>query len=76
MLFRSGDSFCYYNSRGDVISKGNSLDVDSLAKKSNFDYAMSFIEMVQNLCDKIYGLNPDNILGDKKSNYIRFSEQL
>lgn len=76
MLFRSGDSFCYYNSRGDMISKGNSLDVDSLAKKSNFDYAMSFIEMVQNLCDKIHELNPDNILGDKKSNYIRFSEQL
>lgn len=72
MLFRSGDSFCYYNSKGEMISKGNSLDVDSLAKKSNFDYAMSFIEMVQNLCDKIHGLNPDNIFGDKKSNYINF----
>lgn len=72
MLFRSGDSFCYYNSTGKMISKGNSLDVDSLAKKSNFDYAMNFIEMVQSLCDNIQELKSDYVIGDKKSNFIRF----
>lgn len=72
MMYRSGDSFCYYNSTGKMISNGTSLDVNSLAKKDNFDFAMSFIQQVQALYDDIKGLNnPNLILGDLKSNYLR-----
>ena len=55
-----------------MISNGTSLDVNSLAKKDNFDFAMSFIQQAQSLYDGIKGLNnPDLILGDLKSNYLR-----
>lgn len=73
MMYRSGDSFCYFDSKGRMISKGKSLDVNSLAKKSNYDFAMSFIEQAQKLYNEIKQKdNSDLIIGDKKSNYINF----
>ncbi len=73
MMYRSGDSFLYFNSKNEMISEGISLDANSLAKKSNFDFAMSFIHQAQSLYEKIRLLNnSDMIIGDKKSNYIKF----
>ena len=74
MLYRSGDSFEYFNSKGEIISQGKSLDVDSLAKKDNYDFAMSIIDDMQGLYEGIYGKNPDMVIGDKKSNYIKFTK--
>lgn len=73
MLYKSGDSFCYYNSNGANISSGISLDVYSLAKKENYEFAISFLEYAQKIYDKIKQKNnPELIIGDKKSNYITF----
>jgi len=69
MLYRSGDSFEYFNSKGNAISKGKSFDVNSLAKKDNYDFAMTIIGDIQKLCD---GLKSDMIIGDRKSNYLKF----
>lgn len=74
-LFRSGDSFCYFDSKGEIITKGKSLDVDSLAKQDTQDFAISFVNEIQEICDNIhkeeYGLLR-YIIGDKKSNLINF----
>ena len=73
MLYKSGDSFCYYNSKGVNISSGISLDVYSLAQKENYDFAISFLEYAQKIYDKVKQKNnPELIIGDKKSNYINF----
>lgn len=72
MLYRSGDSFEYFNSKGESVSKGKSLDVNSLAKKDNFDFAISVIKDMQALYESIYKLNSDMVIGDKKSNYLKF----
>lgn len=74
MLYKSGDSFEYFDSKGNTISQGKSLDVNSLAKRDNYDFAMSIIKDMQNLYENIYGKNPDMVIGDKKSNYIKFTK--
>ena len=71
MLFRSGDSFNYFDKNGNLITHGNSLDVNSLAKKSNYEYAECFLNEVQRFCDAA-NETEGNIIGDKKSNYIHF----
>jgi hypothetical protein len=73
MLYKSGDSFCYYNSKGVNISSGISLDVYSLAQKGNYEFAISFLEYAQKIYDKVKQKNNSElIIGDKKSNYITF----
>ena len=73
ILFRSGDSFYnYFDENGQIKTEGTALDVNSLAKKSNYDFAMSIIDDIQIRCDKISHYFPDHIIGDKKSNYINF----
>lgn len=69
MLFRSGDSFEYFDSKGKAISKGKSLDVNSLAKKDNYNFAVSIIDSIQKLCES---RRADMVVGDKKSNLIKF----
>lgn len=74
-LFRSGDSFCYFDSKGEIITKGKSLDVDSIAKQDTQNFALTFVKEMQEICDKIhneeFGLL-QYIIGDKKSNLIKF----
>lgn len=71
-LFRSGDSFSYFDSKGGLITNGMSLDVDSLAKYDNYKYAMTFIGYVQEICDyaRTYHLIFEG--SDMKSNYLTF----
>ena len=69
MLYRSGDSFEYFDSKGKSISKGKSLDVNSWAKKDKYAFAMSIIDSTQKLCESC---KSDMIIGDKKSNFIKF----
>lgn len=73
MLYRSGDSFYnYFDNEGQLKTEGTALDVNSLARKSNYDFAMSILDGMQLRCDKISQYFPDHIIGDKKSNYIEF----
>lgn len=74
-LFRSGDSFCYFDSKDNVITKGKSLDVDSLAKSDTQCFADTFIKEMQKVCDEINKMDlpfSPCIIGDKISNMIRF----
>ena len=72
-MFRSGDSFCYYNSKGDIVTNGFHLDIDSLVDIDNFKYMKSVIKYTQDIYNDIKKLgNPDLIFGDKESNYIHF----
>jgi hypothetical protein len=74
-LFRSGDSFCYFDSNGNTITNGKSLDVDSIAKQDTQLFVDSFVKDIQQVCDKIhskeFGLL-HYIVGDKVSNLIKF----
>ena len=74
MLYSSGDSFEYFDSKGNTITQGKRLDVDSLAKKDHFDFAMSIVNDMQILYETISRKNPDMVIGDKKSNYIKFTK--
>ncbi len=75
MMYTSGDSFCYYNSKGEMISSGIKLDVYSLAKKSNYDFARSFLLQAQMILEKVKELNNEDMIlgkGKAKSNYLKF----
>lgn len=69
---RSGDSFNYFDSKNERLTKGRFLDVDSLAKLDNYEFSLSLKKDMQNLYENIKKLNPDLITGDKKSNFIDF----
>lgn len=72
MMYRSGDSFCYYDSAGNLITNGKSFDANSLAKNENFLFAKSFIDDAQSIYNNIKKGYSYLIKGDKISNYIKF----
>lgn len=70
-LFRSGDTFYYFNRKDELKTRGDFFDVNSLAKWSNHQVAKSLIESIQQLYDEVKK-NPDSIVGrESKSNFIR-----
>lgn len=73
-LIRSGDSFIYFNTQGEKITNGGSLDIDSLANNETYTFVGSLLEKLQNSIDEIYKLNKDMIIGDKVSNFVRFEK--
>lgn len=71
-LIRSGDSFIYFNTKGEKITNGGSLDIDSLAKYDSYVFANSLLEKLQaSYCD-ILRLNKDMIIGPQISNFLKF----
>ena len=75
MFLDSGDSFNYFNSTGEKITKGRYFRVNSMASKANMEAAREFIKDMQNLYDSIKKSNPNNIYKDAKCecNYINLS---
>lgn len=68
-IFRSGDSFNnYFDAKGNLKSKGLTLDVDSLANNNVCSVVESIRIWLQSICDN----NQDRIFGDKSSNFIKF----
>lgn len=67
-MFRSGDSFCYFDEKDKLITEGKTLDVDSLANSEAHSIAESFRHDLQMICEE----NP-YIFGDGISNFIDFS---
>ena len=71
----SGDSLVFFYANGDVLTTGDVFKVDSVADRNTQSLADAFIKNTQELCDKIrkkeFG-NIKYILGDKKSNLIKF----
>lgn len=74
-LIRSGDTFIYFNTKGDKITNGGSLDIDSLANYNTYVFANSLIEKLQNSYNDIYIINKDMVLGSKISNFIIFQNE-
>ena len=70
-LLRSGDSFIYFNTKGERITNGGSLDVDSLANHETYTYVEFLLEKLQDTYEKVHNINKDMIIGDLKSNFIR-----
>ena len=74
-LIRSGDSFIYFNTKGEKITKGGSLDIDSLAKNETYVFVNSLLESLQSIYDNIYRLNRDMIIGNQVSNFIKLKKE-
>ena len=67
-VFRSGDSFNYYDENDNIISQGLTLDVDSLADEETYSWVSDVQKKYQDLCDNA----KDRIFGAKESNFINF----
>lgn len=72
-LLRSGDSFNYFNTNGERITTGNTLDVDSLANHETYIYVESLLEKLQTTYDSVKRNNNDMIYGREESNFIKMS---
>lgn len=65
----SGDTFVYFDSKGNVISTGRHIEIFSLADREFYANSMKFVNDMQ---DIIYNVKSYNIIGDQKSNYLKF----
>lgn len=68
----SGDTFNYFDSSGNIISKGKEVHLCSMADKDNYEMGFSLLNDVQDIISNSLARNSDLILGDKKSNYLNF----
>ncbi|ARV14821.1 hypothetical protein [Polaribacter sp. SA4-12] len=69
----SGDTFSFWNNRGQKITKGREISYSSLAKKENHDLAIKLVEDIQQTITFLNKNNPDYIQGDKISNFLNFN---
>lgn len=70
-LLRSGDSFIYFNTSGERITNGESLDVDSLANHETYTFMESLLEKLQDTYNEVKKRNSDMIIGIRESNFIK-----
>lgn len=76
MSYNSGDSFNYFDSSNNIITKGRNVYIKSNASKENLNSSLQFVENMQQIVKSlIEGNNAESIIGDKKCNYIRFELQ-
>ena len=73
-LFHSGDTCNYFNSKGELITKGRYLNIDSIASKDCRKSCSSFIEDMQAVINDVIRINSDLIKGDKKSCFLKFEQ--
>lgn len=71
-LYTSGDTFNYFDSKGNKITKGRTFHVHSLVSKENEAIAKGFLRDMQALYDSINKDAPDNIYKEAncKSNFL------
>ena len=72
--YQSGDSFNYFDSNGNVITKGRFLNVYSLVDKEKYENWLDFVDDMQSLLERIDRNNPDMVKGDRKSYYLKFPQ--
>ena len=72
-VFASGDTYNYFNSNGERITKGRWLHVHSSAIKNNEAKASKFIQDMQSIIDEIENKKNDRLIKkDKISNFLVF----
>lgn len=64
----SGDSFNFWDGAGRKITKGKEITYSSNAREENHQLFKDLLKDLQGIIDK----NPENIEGDKISNYLNF----
>lgn len=70
-MFDSGDSFTYFDDRGNNLSHGRWLHVNSHGNREIRELSLQYLRDLQLLIDdRKGGLN--SIIGDKKSNFLKF----
>ena len=70
----SGDTFNYFDSTWKVISSGRHVEIFSLADRDFFTNSMQFVRDMQEVLNNAKRLNNDNVIGDRKSNYLNFND--
>jgi hypothetical protein len=74
-MFASGDTYNYFNSNGEKITKGRWLHVHSTAIKNNESKAVKFLQDMQSIIGEIEKKGNDKlIIKDKISNFLTFSK--
>lgn len=68
----SGDTFNYFDSNWNVISTGRHIEIFSLADREFYANSMQFVNDMQVILDNTKKLNKDNIIGEQKSNFLKF----
>lgn len=71
-LIKSGDSFLYFNLAGELITKGSSLDIYSLADRNNSVLADNLLKKWQKSYNDIASKNANLIIGSKDSHFLKF----
>lgn len=68
-LIRSGDSFLYFKTNGELLTNGGSLDIDSLANHETYVFVESLLDKLQATYNEIKA-NNEYIIGDRESKLI------
>lgn len=68
----SGDTFNFFNNKGQKITKGKEIAYSSFANAENHELALLVFNDLQNQINFLNANNPDYIIGDKVSNYLTF----
>lgn len=72
-IFSSGDSYVYFDSQGNKITRGRWMHVHSLASVRYLEKANDFLADIQKFINNIIQINNDLIIGDRVSNYLLFT---
>ncbi len=72
LRINSGDSYNYLNSRLDIITKSQCMDINSRAFAKNHTLADEAVRAIQTKLDETRRRNPCNIIGDGKSHLLSF----
>lgn len=70
LRIKSGDSYNYFLSNGNVTTRGREISYNSLAKKDSYNLAMALISDLQTNINFLIA-NRTGIHGDLKSNYLK-----
>lgn len=70
----SGDSLTYYDSKWNHITKGRHYAIHSHGLRENLENGYLFIEDMQSVLNSLSAKEKENIVGDKKCGFLKFSE--
>ena len=71
--YYSGDTFNYFDSNWKCITSGRHFQIDSMVSKDCCAGCNVFIDDMQAVIVELERINPDKIIGDKKSCYLKFN---
>ena len=70
--FASGDTYNYFDNKGNKITNGRYLHAHSLADKDNMRDALKLLDDLQKLVNELKSLNDSLIMKDRVCNFLNF----